>query len=273
MVEPGLSPHRTPISAVILTKNEERHIERCIRSVDFASEVVVVDSGSTDSTCEVARRCGARVLEQPWLGYSAQRNAGAKAATYPWVLWLDADEVLSSTLRDSIVTALEGPMDPHDAYVVERRGDFLGALLPNESRASKRRHFARLYHRDHSRYNPEQLVHEEVEVSGRLVPLDGELLHWRGQTFTSIAETFVRYSDLEAVELDRRGIRSTPGRMVLRTLARFGWVYVIKRYYRLGTRGLLYSMLKANSELLRYGRLWERQNVPEPVRDPPSDVL
>jgi glycosyltransferase involved in cell wall biosynthesis len=273
MVERGLSPYRTPISAVILTKNEERHIERCIRSVDFANEVVVVDSGSTDGTCDIARRCGARVVEQAWLGYSAQRNAGAAAATHPWVLWLDADEVVSSALRTSIVAALERPMDPRDAYVFERRGDFLGLLLPDESRASKRKHFARLYHRDHSRYNPEQIVHEEVEVSGRLVPLDGVLLHWRGQTFASIAETFVGYAELEAIELDRRGVRATPARMVMRTLARFGWVYVIKRYYRLGSRGLLYAMLKANSELLRYGRLWERQHVPEPVRDPPPGLL
>jgi (heptosyl)LPS beta-1,4-glucosyltransferase len=105
------------------------------------------------------------------------------------------------------------------------------------------------------------------------VPLDGVLLHWRGQTFASIAETFVGYAELEAIELDRRGVRATPARMVMRTLARFGWVYVIKRYYRLGSRGLLYAMLKANSELLRYGRLWERQHVPEPVRDPPPGLL
>jgi hypothetical protein len=61
--------------------------------------------------------------------------------------------------------------------------------------------------------------------------------------------------------------------MILRTVARFGWVYIVKRYYRLGTRGFVYAMLKANSELLRYGRLWERQNVPEPVREPPSELL
>jgi (heptosyl)LPS beta-1,4-glucosyltransferase len=268
-----LSPPRTPISAVILTKNEERHIERCIRSVDFADEIVVVDSGSTDATQDIARSCGAFVVEQPWLGYSAQRNAGAAAATHPWVLWVDADEVVSSGLRRSILTALEGPMDPRDAYVVERRGDFLGILLPDESRATKRRRFVRLYHRDHSRYDPAQLVHEEVQVPGRLMPLDGLLLHWRGQTFTSIAETFVRYADLEALDLDRRGVRATSGRMLLRTVARFGWVFVVKRYYRLGTRGLLYAMLKANSELLRYGRLWERQQMREPLHDPPPELL
>jgi glycosyltransferase involved in cell wall biosynthesis len=266
-----VNPARTPLSALILSKDEERHIERCIRSLSFADEVVVVDSGSTDRTLELARACGARVVEQEWLGYSGQRNAGAAAATHDWVLWLDADELVSDELRASVLAALEGPMDPHDGYVVERRNDFLGVLLPNEARESKRRSFVRLYHREHSRFDPEQLVHEEVRVPGRLVPLDGVLLHWRGQSFTSIARVFVRYADLEAEALDAAGVRATPRRMVGRTLARFAWVYVVKGYWRLGARGLMYAMLKANAELLRYGRLWERQHLDGPVLDPPPD--
>ena len=159
-------------------------------------------------------------------------------------------------------------MDPRDGYVVERRNDFLGVLLPNESRESKRRAFVRLYHRGHSRYDPEQLVHEEVRVPGRLLALDGVLLHWRGQDFTSIAGVFVGYADLEAQALERDGVRATWPRMVARTLARFAWVYLAKRHFRLGTRGLMYASLKAHSEFLRYGRLWERQNMDGPVLTP-----
>ena len=267
-----MSPHRTPLSAVILTKDEEQHIERCIRSLSFADEVVVVDCGSADATREIARRCGARVVEQEWLGYAAQRNAGAAAASHDWVLRLDADEVPSDALERSITTTLQAPMDPRDGYVVERRNDFLGVLLPNESRESKRRAFVRLYHRGHSRYDPEQVVHEEVRVPGRLLPLDGLLLHWRGQDFTSIAGVFVGYADLEAEALERDGVRATGPRMVGRALARFAWVYLAKRHFRLGTRGLMYASLKAHSELLRYGRLWERQNMDGPVLDPPKEL-
>ncbi|HEX7300576.1 MAG TPA: glycosyltransferase family 2 protein [Solirubrobacteraceae bacterium] len=267
-----MSAHRTPISAVILTKNEERHIARCIRSAAFADEVVVVDSGSTDATRDIAERCGARVVEHEWVNYQVQANAAAAAATHDWVLLLDADEVVSGTLQRSISATAEGPMDAADGYVVDRLNDFLGVLLPTESRPSKRRSHVRLFHRRHSGF-PAERVHEEIRVPGRLLPLDGVLLHWRGQTLSSIAHTFVRYADLEAAELDGRGIRASGRQMLLRTVARFGWVYVVKRYYRLGTRGLLYSMLKANSELLRYGRLWERQNVPEPMHDPPPELL
>jgi glycosyltransferase involved in cell wall biosynthesis len=272
MVACPLGPHRTPISAVILTRDEERHIERCIRSAAFADEVLVVDSGSTDATCDIARRCGARVVERAWVNYQAQANAAAQAAAHDWVLLLDADEVVSGDLARSIGAAVEGPLDPADGYVVDRLNDFLGVLLPTEARSSKRRSHVRLFHRGHSRF-PEERVHEEIRVPGRLLELDGVLLHWRGQSLSSIAETFVRYAQLEAEELDERGVRATGWHMVGRTVARFGWVYVVKRYYRLGARGLLYAMLKANSELLRYGRLWERQNVPEPVPDPPRELL
>jgi glycosyltransferase involved in cell wall biosynthesis len=252
--------------------NEERHIERCILSAAFADEVLVLDSGSTDATLEIARRCGARVVQQEWVNYQAQANAAAAAAEHDWVLLLDADEVVSGELQRSISATALGPMEPTDGYVVDRLNDFLGVLLPTESRRSKRRSHVRLFHRRHSRF-PEQRVHEEIRVHGRLVPLEGALVHWRGQTFSSIAHTFVRYADLESEELDGRRVRATGTRMIMRTVARFGWVYIVKRYYRLGTRGLLYAMLKANSELLRYGRLWERQNVPEPVREPPRKVL
>ncbi len=120
-----MSPGRTPISALILTKDEERHIERCIRSVSFADEVLVIDSGSADATQQIARQAGARVIEQEWLGYSRQRNAGGGGCIHDWVLWIDADEVVSHELHRSISAVLEGPMDPRDGYVVERRNDFL----------------------------------------------------------------------------------------------------------------------------------------------------
>jgi hypothetical protein len=131
----------------------------------------------------------------------------------------------------------------------------------------------RLYHRGHSRYDPEQLVHEEVQVPGRLLPLHGTLLHWRGQSFIAIARVFVRYADIEAEALDRRGVRASWTQMIGRTLARFAWVYVVKGYFRLGTRGLMYATLKANSEFLRYARLWERQHLEDPVLDPPPEEL
>jgi len=256
-------------SAIILTHNEEALIERCVKSARFADEVVVIDCGSEDQTCALAERAGAKVIYQDWLGWSAQRNRGAEAAANDWVMVIEADEVISAELEASLLRVLSAPMDPRDGYTVDRRGDFLGVLLPNETRRLKQRTFVRLYNRRHSRYDIEQLVHEEVRVPGRMIPLDGVLLHWRGQTFGEIASVFNRYATTEAEMLDRAGVRATPGRILGRTIARFLWVYVWRGAFRVGVRGLLYALLKANSETLQYGKLWERQHVTRATIHPP----
>lgn len=269
---PSRGATRARVSVIVLTKNEEAYIERCIASARFADEVVVVDCGSEDRTCELARRSGAKVVHQPWLGWSAQRNRGAQLAAHDWVFVLEADEVISAQLERSVERVLHGPMDPRDGYSLDRRGSFLGVLLPNESRRRRRLAFVRLYNRRHSRYDPEQLVHEEVAVQGRAIPLEGVLLHWRDQTFGDIADVLNRYATTEAQMLVRAGVRSTPSRIVGRTVLRFLWVYLRKGAVRAGTRGLLYAMLKAYAEFLRYGKLWELQHVAGPVLDPPWSV-
>ena len=257
---------------IILTRNEEPFITRCIQSARFADEVVVVDCGSTDATCALAERGGAKVIHQDWLGWSAQRNRGAEAAAHDWVMVIEADEVVTAELEASLERVLSGPMDPRDGYTVDRRGDFLGVLLPNDTRRLKQRNFVRLYNRRHSRYDTEQLVHEEVRVPGRTIALEGILLHWRGQTFGEIASVFNRYAATEAEMLDRAGVRATQGRIIGRTIARFLWVYLWKGAFRAGMRGLIYALLKANSETLKYGKLWERQHIPRPTIHPPSSL-
>jgi (heptosyl)LPS beta-1,4-glucosyltransferase len=262
----------TPISVVVLTKDEEDFIERCMRSVAFANEVVVVDSGSTDRTREIAAAKGATVIEQPWLGWSNQRNRGAAAARNDWIFQLEADEVVTAELRESIRAVLSGPMDPRDGYALERRSEFLGALMPNEARRSKRRSFVRLFNRTQSRYNPEQLVHEEVLIAGRSIPLDGALLHWRGLTLDEIGAVFNRYGTVEAEMLDGRGVRSGSLKIFGRPILRFLWCYVRKGGFRHGARGLMWAMMKATGEYYRYSKLWERQHLPEPAVNPPAEL-
>jgi (heptosyl)LPS beta-1,4-glucosyltransferase len=262
----------TPISVVVLTKDEEDFIERCIDSVAFADEVVVVDSGSTDRTRELAAARGATVIEQPWLGWSNQRNRGAAGARNDWIFQLEADEVVTAELRGSIEAVSNGPMNPRDGYCLERRSEFLGELMPNEARRAKRRSFVRLFNRTQSRYNPEQLVHEEVLVPGRSIPLDGPLLHWRGLTLDEIGAVFNRYGTVEAEMLDGRGVRSGSLKIFARPILRFLWCYLRKGGFRHGPRGLMWAMMKATGEYYRYSKLWERQNLPEPALHPPPEL-
>jgi (heptosyl)LPS beta-1,4-glucosyltransferase len=259
------------ISVIILTKNEELFIERCIKSVLWADEVVVLDSGSTDNTRELAKALGAQVYEQDWLGWSAQRSRAISLAKNDWVMILEADEIVTPTLAQSIQTAFSSDINDQDGYSVNRRGDFYGVLLPNESRPSKRLNFVRLFNRKYSAYDPTMQVHEEVRFPGKAIPLDGILLHWRGYVMDEYIPVFNRYATAEAEMLNQRGDRVNAMTIFLRPILRFLWCYVAKGGFLLGTRGLIHAQLKATSEYIRYTKLWEMQNA-QRVLHPPAEI-
>lgn len=252
------------LSVVVCTRDEERHIGRCLASVAWASERLVLDSGSVDATLAVAAEHGAVVREHPWQGFSRQKNHAARLARHDWVLSLDADEVVTPELGRSIREALAAGPDPRDGYAVDRRGDFLGRWLPNQARKAKRRGLVRLYHRDHSAWDESQEVHEVVRVPGTTRVLRGPLLHWNEFTLDELIALFNRYATLEAHELAAAGKRTTALEVVLRPVARFAWLYVGRGEARLGGHGLVHAGLKAASEYMRYAKLWELQRLPGP---------
>jgi len=250
-----------PLSVVICTLDEEAVIERCLASVAWADEIVVVDSGSSDATRERATARGATVYHQDWLGFSAQKNRGAALARNDWILSLDADEIVTDRLATSIRAVLAGRLEPRDGYVVDRRGDFLGAVLPNGARPAKRRRFVRLYHRVHSGWDESMAVHEEVRCAGARHRLDGVLLHRNDHTLDELITLFNRYASLEAAELHAAGRRARATDVVVRPALRFLWHYLGTGDVRLGARGLLHSGLKASADYMRYAKLWELERA------------
>lgn len=259
------------VSVLVLAKDEEAYIGRCLASVQWADEIVVLDAGSEDATRQVAAEHGAVVYEQPWLGYAAQRNRAAKLASNDWVFFIDADEIVTAELARAILEVAGGELDPRDGYSVLRRGDFLGLLLPNDQRRSRRAEFVRFYDRRESRWNPEQLVHEQVLVAGRVHPLSGVLLHWPGHVMDEYVPTFNRYATLEAEMLARRGVRATGLKLLYRPILRFMWIYIRKGGFRLGARGVIWALLVASAEFFRYAKLWERDH-PVATRHPPPEI-
>lgn len=259
------------LSVIILTKNEEQFIERCVKSVRWADEVLVIDSCSLDRTREIAASLGANVYKQEWLGWPGQRNKAISLAKNDWVFFLECDEIVTPELAHSIKEAMNGPMDERDAYSVDRRGDFYGILLPNMSRASKRRNFTRLFNRQYSNFDMAMKVHEEVRFPGKAIPLSGVLLHWRGYMMDEYILVFNRYATAEAEMLQERGCRANGLTIFLRPILRFLWCYLAKGGFRFGTRGIIHAMLKATSEYIRYAKLWEMQNVTRTIH-PPADI-
>jgi glycosyltransferase involved in cell wall biosynthesis len=260
------------LTVIILTKNEEQFIERCIRSVSWADEVLVLDSGSSDRTREIALSLGANVYQQEWLGYAAQRNKALSLAKNDWVFFVDSDEIVTPELARSLREALKGPMNERDGYaILNRRGDFYDLLLPDMSNARRRRNFVRMFNRQCSAYDATMIIHEEVRFPGKAIPLHGVLIHWRAFTMDEYIKTVNRNATAEARVLNEKGRRATGLRIFLWPVLRFGWNYVVKGSVRFGTRGLILAMLQATSEYIRYAKLWELQNATGSLH-PPAQV-
>lgn len=262
-----------PLSVVIMTKNEEEVIGRCISAViDWADDVLVLDSGSSDATREAAASAGARVLEQEWLGFSAQRRRAVELARYDWVLCLDADEVVDAELAAAISRALACGSDPRDGFALDRRDEFFGLLFPNMKNRKRRQAFIRLFNRRHGNWNAKQLIHEEAEVPGRSIPLPGTLLHWRSFTIADQMQRYIGNAGLEAKQMNEAGVKAGPLRLLGWPVLRFLWCYVARGGWRLGQAGLVHAMMTAHAEFLRWATLWENQRVRR-LPDPPVHLL
>jgi (heptosyl)LPS beta-1,4-glucosyltransferase len=262
---------RQPLTVAILTKNEELLIERAIRSASWAEEVLILDSGSSDRTCEIATRLGARVVHQPWLGWRAQHQKAVDIATHDWVMKIDADEIFTPRLVESICGVLDADPDPKDGFVVQRIDEFMGELVPNARRRSRRMTFVRLFNRKFSQWDPEVLIHERVKVAGKFRMLEGSLLHWRNASFSRMVETYNANADVEArLLLSRRPQGPSPLALIFKPMLRFGWVYFICGGWRRGMRGYLRSVSIAMGEFISLAKAWEQRHA-QPRIDPPKE--
>lgn len=261
------------LSVVVLTQDEETFIGRCIRSVPFADEVVVLDSGSTDRTREIAEGHGAVFFERPWAGnWARQRNKGVSLAENDWVLYLDADEIVTPKLAASIQEVLREQPDIRDGYYMTRRPDHLGRLLPNLRRPSRRKGMVRLFNRRYNSFDESMDVHEECHPVGKAISLEGDLLHWRGRTMREDLESLNFYTDKEADAVASAAERVSSARILIRPVLRFLWDYVARGSFRSGVPGLIHALMKAFHEFGTAAKVWERQHVPDPVLHPPEHV-
>lgn len=254
---PSVADVTAPMSVVICTLDEEALIERVIASVAFADEVLVCDSGSSDLTRDLARAAGARVIEQPWLGYPRQKNYAASLATHDWILSLDADEVVTPKMANSIVDTINANPDPRQGFAVDRRGVFFGVELPNQERRKTRDSCVRLYNRTLGGWDEGMSIHEVVRVPGPIRLLDGHLLHRRMLSMDDFFRVFNGNATTEAQEHVARGVSGTAIDVLIRPVLRFAWCYLIKGEFRLGQRGLVHACVVASSDLMRYAKTWE----------------
>jgi glycosyltransferase involved in cell wall biosynthesis len=210
------------LSLVVITKNEEASIARCLGSVSFADDIVVVDSCSTDRTVEIARAHGANVVSTTdWPGFGAQKARALDLARGDWVFSLDADEWIEQSFIAAIKQAIADPNAP-DAYRMPRRSRFCGKIIRHGSWSSDR--VVRLFRRGRARFS-DDLVHEGLIVDGPIKRLDIRIEH---DSITSLADAedkIERYSIAAAQQLAARGARGSALKASLR-----GWAAFLKSY-------------------------------------------
>jgi glycosyltransferase involved in cell wall biosynthesis len=245
------------ISTVIIARDEEARLERCVRPcLAFSDEVVVVDGGSSDGTRELAERLGCRVIENPWPGYSEQRNLGAREAANDWIFSVDADEIVDEELGAALERVRASDSLDRVGYSVLRVNAFLGARLEDSPETK-----VRLYDRRAARFN-DRLVHELVDLRlSEAGHLPGALVHERPDNLADAMQRLNLYTSLEAdIAAAERPERAW--RLLLRPPARFGQRFVVQRGYRLGWRGLFLALYWAWWEALREMKVYERRRRP-----------
>ncbi len=243
------------LSATIVTLNEERNIARAIESLRCVDEIVVVDSGSTDRTREIAARLGARVVEEPWRGYAGQKNFAAACAAHDWILSIDADEALSEHLEAEIAhwkAAFREAPDPEFAgYSMPRLTQYLGRWIRHGGWYPDRK--VRLYHRNRAEWMG-NYVHESVAVRGPAGQFEGKLLHFTCNSLTDHLRTLDRYTSLAAREIVENRARVPFRKLAIDPFWTFFRTWILRRGFLDGPQGLAIAWMAALYVFLKYAK-------------------
>jgi glycosyltransferase involved in cell wall biosynthesis len=248
------------ISAFIVCCNEERQIRRCLESVRFCDEVVIVDSGSTDRTLAICAEFTSKIIHHDWQGYVLQKRFALSQCQGDWVLNIDADEEVSEELQSEIVEILRDDK----AGRVKSNGFLLNRVVFFLDRWWRKggwypEYRLRLCRRSVTTWGGED-PHEKAYVTGETKRCKGELHHYSFTDLTDYVRRMNTLSSNATSSLVRRGVRVSAFTIIGRSFARFFKFYIAKRGFREGLAGLIVAAIEAYSVLLKYAKLWEFKN-------------
>jgi glycosyltransferase involved in cell wall biosynthesis len=245
---------RETVTGLVLTYNGERLLEKCLKSLDFCDELLVVDSRSTDRTREIAEKCGARVVVRPWPGPVAQFNFALKEIGTTWVVSLDQDEMLTDELRASIEDRLKTG-EKVAGYYVPRSSYYFNRFMK------------------HSGWYPDYLLrvfrtgkmevtasgaHYHFNPLGETKKLSGDILHYPYESFKQHMDKINYYAEEGAAALREKGRKGGPGRALLHAAMRFVKLYLLKRGFLDGTAGLCNALAGFYYTFQKYIRVEEQ---------------
>jgi len=248
-----MEKEKTSLTIIIITKNEESEIEECLKSVNFASEILIVDSESIDNTAKIARKLGAKVLVNPFQDFSAQREAGLRQAKSLWVLYIDADERVTAALAHEIKAAIA--TSEFDAYIIPRKNFFYRKYewpgTEKMQRLFKKNELLGWYGK----------VHESPRVgSNKIGSLENPILHYTHKDITTMVEKTNKWSEIESeLLLSSNHPQMKEWRFMRIMMTKFIDSFFKQGGWKMGTVGFMESIYQAYSYFIVYAKLWERQ--------------
>jgi glycosyltransferase involved in cell wall biosynthesis len=248
------------LSVITLALNEERNIAECLSSVAWADECLVIDSGSTDGTVQVAKRHTDKVLTLAWHGYGGTKNEALRHATGEWILWLDADERVTPELAAEIQKVVHDDHDTYAAYDVARRAYFLGKWMRHSGWYPSR--VTRLFRRGKGRFSTDS-VHEHLILDGPVGNLRHDILHFTDPDLQHYFRKFNRYTSLAATDLYESGRKFSPADILLRPLFMFVKMFLLRRGFLDGMQGFILATVSSAYVFVKYAKLWELRHKTE----------
>lgn len=241
------------LTAILITRNEEANLEDCLASLDgLATQIVVVDTQSTDRTLVIAQRYGALISSPPdWPGFGPQKNRALDLASEDWVLSLDADERLTPELRAEIKGVLDKPQT--DCYAIPRLSWYCGRFMRHSGWTPD--YVDRLFKRGSARFSTD-LVHERLIPKGPVLRLKNQMLHYSFMNLAQVQEKMERYSTASAQQAFARGKTASPLKAILHGAWSFFRTYILRAGFLDGPQGFSLALANAKGSYLRYIKLW-----------------
>ncbi|KAA3619698.1 MAG: glycosyltransferase family 2 protein [Calditrichaeota bacterium] len=244
---------KNKISCVIVTKNEEHNIARCLESVKWMDEILVVDSESEDRTIEICQSFGCKISRQAWMGFGKTKAFAVTQAQHDWIFSIDADEEMTPELKDKLVRLLQ-ENEPAAGYYIRRRSFYLGHLI--RFSGWNRDYPLRFFNRKSGNFN-EKEVHESVRINGPKSYIEECLLHYTYPTIESHLQKIDRYTTLGAQQLFENGKRASVISAIIRGKLKFLKMYILQAGILDGFAGLNLALISAFGVYLKYLKLWK----------------
>jgi (heptosyl)LPS beta-1,4-glucosyltransferase len=255
---------KATLTAALIVKNESKNLESCLNSLTgWVDDIVILDSGSHDNTQEIAGKFTEHFhLKSDWQGFGEQRQAAQKYVTTDYVFWIDADEVVTEDLKESILAAVAQNKDK-TAYSINRKSWVFGRFIEHSGWYPDR--VTRLYKINEGNYSND-LVHEKVILAEdmKLKSLKGDLIHYTYDNLQHYLVKSASYAKLSADQKEKRGKKTSLSNASLHAFACFIKMYLIKRGFLDGKQGFLLAVLSAHSTFVKYADLWIRSQPKRP---------